>query len=270
MSVLRKIQPIGMPNIQPNEIKDNKISMIWVKPTDLYVEPQYQRNITGRSITLIRKLVAGWDWARVKPPICGKSGGKLFVVDGQHTAIAAACHPGIDKIPVIVVPNLNLKERAGSFIGHNRDRLQITPLQMHYAAVAAGDEIAIALQEAAVKSGVNILKYPPAHGIFEMGDLICISIASGIVKKRGVNGAARAFKILVKAKRAPISASELKAVALLLWGDKKKAIDEADLSTVIRSKSIKDWNHKAARLKEKTPMSIAHALAALWLKEMGI
>ncbi|MGI4886080.1 MAG: DUF6551 family protein [Janthinobacterium lividum] len=243
----------------------------WVDPKLLHVEPEYQRNISEGSVALIRKIVKTWDWSRFKPPVCGQEGGKLFVVDGQHTAIAAASHGGIDKIPVVVIANLSLQQRAQAFIGHNRDRLNVTVMQMHFAALASGDEIAVALQQAADKAKVNILRYPPQGGFFKPRDLVCIGTASKLVKARGVNGCARALSLLAEAKRAPITAHELRATANLLWGSDKR-IDEHHLVTVIRSREVREWKADAEmeRSRSKIPVSLDKVLARLWLAEMSL
>lgn len=263
---LRKIQSIPMTNLERAILKDNKPEFRWVSPTDLHVEPAYQRNVSERSITLIRKLVKNWDWSKVKPPICGESNNKLFVVDGQHTAIAAASHGKIPLIPIIVIPGLTLAQRADAFLGHNRDRLNITSMQLHYAAVQAGNPLSVAVHNAAIASGAQILKYPPQNGFFKSGSMICIGNATTIAKHHGEEGLTRALKILVKAKRAPISAPELKAVSRLLWDDKNVIIDESELTTIIRSKTVREWKLEAEEVRQEADgkMSLDRALVALW------
>jgi hypothetical protein len=47
--------------------------------------------------------------------------------------IAAATHPEIGKIPAMVVAADSIELRAKAFIGHNRNRLQLTPGQLYYS-----------------------------------------------------------------------------------------------------------------------------------------
>jgi hypothetical protein len=42
--------------------------------------------------------VANWDWRRFKPPVVARTATGLEVIDGQHTAIAAASHPDVLQI----------------------------------------------------------------------------------------------------------------------------------------------------------------------------
>jgi len=89
---LRKIGKINLPNLEPNEIFGDTPRCILVNPSDLYVEEQYQRNLAENSVRLIRRLVRDWNWAHMKPPVCVKSGDKLFVADGRSgTRRSAEC-----------------------------------------------------------------------------------------------------------------------------------------------------------------------------------
>jgi hypothetical protein len=79
------------------------------------VQPEYQRDLTKRSITLIRDIAETFSWLHIKPPVCARDGnGNLCVIDGQHTAIAAASR-GLKKIPVMIVEALDPALRAGAF-----------------------------------------------------------------------------------------------------------------------------------------------------------
>lgn len=264
---LRQVKALPMAGIEPAGIQTSKPRFEWVRPTDLFIEERYQRNIAEKSITLIRRIVQGWDWSRMKPPICARSeDGKLFVVDGQHTAIAAASHPGIEKIPVMIVDGVTVEDRASSFLGHNRDRVAITPMQMHYAALAAGDEIALAMAEACKKAGVVIRKSPPPNGTFKDGETVAVGGIRHIVTKKGAVGGARVLKILNDANRAPISAQEIKAVAALLWdADWKDQIDDFDLATIIRSKQPEAWAGFAeSKVRKGMKMPLWRAIAIAW------
>lgn len=98
---LRHIAPIKLKAVTPGPIGKDIPKFEMVDPTSLLVEPSYQRDTSNSSLKLIGRMVANWDWARMKPPICAKNDkGQLVVMDGQHTAIAAASHPGIKQIPV--------------------------------------------------------------------------------------------------------------------------------------------------------------------------
>jgi hypothetical protein len=100
---LRPIKPLPLTGITPKEIPSPPPKFDWADPATLLVEPEYQRDLSKRSITLIRHIAANFDWLHIKPPVCARGpGDKLCVVDGQHTAIAAASR-GVPKIPVMIL-----------------------------------------------------------------------------------------------------------------------------------------------------------------------
>ena len=244
---LRKIKALPINGIDIAPVKAVKPVCQWVKPADLFVEERYQRNIAENSITLIRKIIRNWDWGRMKPPICARDAeGNLFVVDGQHTAIAAASHPEIDKIPVMVLDLAGVANRASAFIGHNRDRLAMTPMQLYYAALAAGDEVAVAMAEACKRAGVSIRKSAPPNGIYQDGDTLAVGAIRDVVSKKGAPGGARVLKILKDVGRKPITAQEIKAVGGVLWNyNWLELVNEFDLATLIRSKAPDAWESLA-------------------------
>jgi hypothetical protein len=99
------------------------LQLKWLAPTDLLVDATYQRDLSERSMRLIRKMIENFSWNRMKPPIVVQVGpASLHIVDGQHTAIVAASI-GIPQIPVFVVKAEGLDERARAFVGHNTDRV---------------------------------------------------------------------------------------------------------------------------------------------------
>lgn len=145
---LRPIEALALDGVVPGEIVGKTPFVRMLAPTALFVDPAYQRDLTPKSLALIGKLVAGWRWSRFKPPIVVEDAGRWHVIDGQHTAIAAASHPAISEIPVFVVEAASLQARAGDFLGHNRDRLAMTGVALHRAAVAALHRAAVAAGEA--------------------------------------------------------------------------------------------------------------------------
>jgi len=192
-----------------------------VDPAELLVDEAYQRTISERSLELIRKIVAQWDWRRFKPPVVARTpmpdGGEgLVVLDGQHTAIAAATHPLVTRIPIMVVEAADRAAQAKAFVGHNRDRLGITPMQMHQAAMAAGDEDALTVDQVCQRAGVTILRNTPGNGVFKAGDTVAVIAIGALINRRGVQKARVILQVLTEARCAPVTAGQIKAVEMLL------------------------------------------------------
>lgn len=204
-----------------------------VKPTQLFVDETYQRNLSERSLRLIRKIVGDWDWRRFKPPVVVQTEAGLEVIDGQHTAIAAASHPGVTTIPVMIVDAQDLAMRAASFLGHNRDRLGVTATQMHVASVAAGDPTACAVDRICRATGVTILKTPPGRP-FKPGECMAVAAIAAMVTRHGESHAQEFIAVLAKAGVAPVKAAEIRAVEMLMTEPDYAGLVSGLLTSTIR------------------------------------
>jgi hypothetical protein len=232
---MRPIRPMAMPDVQPGATAASLPEFDTVDPRTLMVDEAYQRNLSERSVNLIRRIVAGWDWRAFKPPICVQVGAHLHVVDGQHTAIAAVTHPDVAEIPVMIIQAEDARDRASAFVKHNRDRISVTPLQLHYALVAAGDEDAVTVEQVCSRAGAKVLRLPPGEGRFKVGETLAISTIRTLCRKRGAMGARQVLQCCVEGMLAPISMAHLKAVEEIFFGEMYRGqVLAADLSTTIR------------------------------------
>lgn len=186
-----------------------------VDPADLRVEGAYQRDLSKKSIKLLRKIVANWDWAKFKPPICAKRGHGLVVIDGQHTAIAAATL-AIKHMPVLVVSADAIEKRADSFVAHNRDRVDMSPFQIFHASVVAGDRSAVAIMALAEKTGAIIPRSAPQRGKAKPGMIAAIKDAQLCYKKDGGAVLERIFRIAVASGAAPLTRLPTRSLRILL------------------------------------------------------
>lgn len=231
---LREVRKIALVGVEPTVADAPVPTFETVDPASLLVDDGYQRNLSERSVSLIRKIVGHWDWRRFKPPVCARSERGLEIIDGQHTAIAAASHPDIDRIPVMVVIAAERADRAQSFIGHNRDRLTITPMQMHFAATAAGDEDAVTINQVCERAGVKVLKSPPGHGVYRPGDTVAVRAIGALINRRGAMRAREILQVLVEARAAPVAAGQIKAVECLLHdGEFKGEIEPSAITSAL-------------------------------------
>lgn len=214
---MRAVCGIDMPaRAEPATVDPSPPETRLVSPTSLFVEPAYQRDLSGKSIKLIRKIVTGWEWSKFKPPVVADQGGKLFVIDGQHTAIAAATHPGIEKIPVFVVPVDQVEKRADSFVSHNRERINMTPFQVFHAEAAAKDKQAMEVLKIVVECGASIPRSQPAKGRAGVGTIVCVGEVRRAYRKQGPDVLRRVLRIAVAAKHAPITRTAVRGLSILL------------------------------------------------------
>lgn len=232
----RPIERMELPDLEPGAAPTPAPTFIWIHPATLLVDENYQRNLTRQSLTLIRKIVAHWDWARFKPPIVAKAGATYEVIDGQHTAIAAASHPQIDTIPVMVVLAEMMEERASAFVGHNRDRIGLTPLQIYYGMLAAGDEDAQTVEQVCNRAGVSLPRYPPSttNAGWKPGECIAVYAIQTLINRRGAMAARVVLQVLSNAHCAPIRMGQIRAVEEILHSREYKGqVSGDDLTSAI-------------------------------------
>lgn len=237
----RPVAPVPLPsNCTPAIITDPCPQARLVDPKSLLIEGAYQRDLSGASIRLIRKIVSGWDWSKFKPPVCAETEEGLFVIDGQHTAIAAASHPSINEIPVLVASASLLHRRAAAFVAHNRDRLTMTPAQIFYGDLAAKDKNAQRVMEICVKAGASVPRLPVARGYGKPGQVAAVGELREICKLDQVL-AERIVSIAVLSKSAPINNTLLRALRVLVTESVFERVRKSSNTSIAAAvSSIKD------------------------------
>ncbi|WP_312595710.1 DUF6551 family protein [Brevundimonas sp.] len=260
--VLRGVRPINLMGVDVASAEAAKPEFEWVDPGVLLVDDGYQRNLSERSVKLVRKICGSWDWRRFKPPVCARTDRGLEVIDGQHTAIAACSHPGVTEIPVMVVVAASRSDRAQSFIGHNRDRLNITPMQMHFAAAAAGDEDAQDIDRVCERAGVKLLKSTPGNGAWKPGETVAVKAIGALINRRGVVRAREVLEVLIKGQATPISTVQIRAVECLLHDDEYREDIDADgiVNAMLKLGFIADQEAAVFAATHKVPIFRALAI----------
>lgn len=230
MTSLRRIAPIPYPGLVTPDLGERP-AIEWVAPTDLYVDGTYQRDLSKRSMQLITKMLGQFAWNRMKLPIVVRTGGKLHVIDGQHTAIVAATLK-ISEIPIFIVRAENLDERARAFVGHNTDRITVAPLDIYRALVASGDPEAVTVEQVCQRAKIRMRQINQSTTVAE-GDTMAVGTVRNLVKRRGALLARQVLEVLVKAKRMPITAPEIVAVDHVVC-EIHRGIDLERLARIIR------------------------------------
>lgn len=235
---MRSITALQLPDVKRCPVDTPPPALRLVKPTDLCVDETYQRGLSERSIRLIRKIVAEWSWTAFKPPVVVDVEGRLEVIDGQHTAIAAVTHGGIEALPVLIVQAAEHETRASAFVRHNRDRIQVTPTQLHNAMVAAGDEDALTIAQVCERADIKILRNPPPMAKFKPGETLAVATIKSLVNRRHAAGARKVLEVCRTTGAAPVPAHMIKAVEHLLFQKEYEgAIDGERIGLVISAKA---------------------------------
>lgn len=274
MSGLRPIVGLSRDSLRgliPGRLSKGKPRFEWVDPRSLFVEADYQRDVGQKGVKLVRAIYAGFDWARFKPPVCIELEGSRICIDGQHTAIACASHPGIQAIPIMIVEAVGAAGRAAAFVGHNRDRVGLTPMAIYRAELAGGDDVARLIAQACGFAGVKVLdqsvnlRNPAA-----VGATIAVGTLRSVVKRYGVDLLARALKVLVAAKRGPVKAGEIAAAAMILAALPKKVGIDDELTRCVASKTAESWAAIAAVHASDSGEPLGSAIAAVWCRNLNV
>ncbi|XYD07455.1 DUF6551 family protein [Methylobacterium sp. NMS12] len=262
----RAVQALDLPGIAPGTPPTDKPEFTWIAPTELLIDAVYQRDLSDASLKLIRKIVEDWDWRRMKPPIAAWTDEGLEVIDGQHTAIAAASHPGIEAIPVMVVEATAQVDRAQAFIGHNKDRLGITAPQMHHAALAAGDEEALGIERVCAAADVTMLRIPPAGGAYKPRTTIAIAAVRSLVTTESEEDAIWILRTLADGGLAPIAAMHMRALQHLITDENFAEVDRDAVARAIVATPIKPAELEAKEHAAIHRVPAWRGLAAVWFK----
>ena len=275
MKCLRRISALSrdsLRGVQPRA-PGTPPTIEYVKPADLYIEESYQRDMTSEGSTaLVRKIISDFRWSHFKPPICVhvKDPDALVVIDGQHTATAAASNPNIDLLPVIVVDASELSERAAAFVGHNRERLALTPMAIYRGELAAGDEIAVRVDAACRAAGASVLLKPMnLRDKAEVGATMAVGALRSIAKVNGQDILTRILRLLVKAGRGPIKSQEIRAVQRILLRSDRPGLDD-EIAKIVASKPAEKWTSMALAEASESGDKIAEALATVWLRALDL
>lgn len=274
---LRSIIPLSkdsMRGVEPSKDLGDRPEFVWVDPRELFVEEDYQRDLSENSISLIRRIIAGFAWDSFKPPVCVRRSdldGALLCIDGQHTAISCASHPDIGDIPIMIVGADTMAKRASAFVRHNRDRIGLTQMAIFFAELASEDPTAMIVDRACKSAGARILNKPiNLKQRTKPGETIAVGTIRNLAKRNGEEFLARVLKLLTDIGRGPLRADEIAGVALVL--ERSPDLLDARLSQAVGSKTAEQWSALASMASasgsERGPAG--EVLASLWSREMGV
>jgi hypothetical protein len=141
----------------------------------------------------------------------------------------------------------------------------VTKLQLHQAALTAGDEHAQDVQNVCDRGGVKILLTTPHR--YEAGDTVAITAISALAKKHSVMKARQILEVVAKAGLAPIKDAHMKAAELLMVDPEFcDQFEPEDLTREIETAgATAEHGAKIFSVAHKVP--VWRALAVTWFKK---
>lgn len=136
---------------------------------------------------------------------------------------------------------------------------------MHQAKLAAGDEDALTAQQVIDKAGATLVISAYGARGWKPGETVAITTIDQLARKRGAMRARQVLELLVKAQAAPVSASAIKAVDMLMFKPEFAEIDLEHLPTaIIQTGDVE----KEAKLDAKTHCIPAwEAMGRIWFRK---
>lgn len=110
----------------------------------LRIEKEYQRDLIPEKV---RSIASEWSWMALGALVVAERDGEFWTIDGQHRAVAANLRSDITYLPCVVFKTKDIKTEARSFINLNTGRKPVTAVAKQKALTAAGDEIAVFVQQ---------------------------------------------------------------------------------------------------------------------------
>lgn len=240
-------------------------TLSWMALSALVVDPRYQRT-TGsvRSRANIRQIAEAFTWAKFQPvTVTPAAIGAYAVIDGQHRIEAARMRPDITMVPCWIVSAPEVRAQARAFVGINRDRVAPTPIQMHHAAVAAGDPDALHITEVCAKAGVTIPTVQTASADLLPGHTLALAAIRTGLATFGDGPVIAALSLLREAwsdRRGQMRGSVISATIQFFAVHKGREIDRDRLIRALTETSALELEDQARALKTAFRGSITIAM----------
>lgn len=236
----------------------------WVDKTLIDVDPTYQRELDEARV---QRIVEWFDWRSFGALVLTKAAdGRYHTPDGQHRLEAAKRHPMVSVVPAVIVEAETTAEEAEVFVGINRDRKNVTPLQLYWAELAADDPEAKTVAQVCERAGICIVRSPGGATRAKAGDTVAISVIRSLIGRRGAMRARQMLEVLGKAQLAPVGALPIRAVEILMTdAEFKDEVDPEALTDSIGGKAMV-LEDEARAFAATHRMPVARAFAAVWFK----
>lgn len=234
-----------------------------------HIDQNYQREIDQANITVIEFGVNHFDYTLFKIPngIQGPSG-KIYITDGQSSALICLHHPDIDKLPIMVT-RVNEAEFiarcARAFIGLNECRIAVSKADRFTALQTMGDPASCAIANVFRKHGITPVRKTKAIGKYAARETRIIGTFESIHARRGEAFFDRLCKVLGGAAFSPIRRIHIGAITEILLPDMgKNKIDDDRLISAIRSMVDKHAINEAELSAKRRMWTGPKALAELY------
>lgn len=271
MAPLRRIDPKTFKDVAAT-VRDQDHGaapqLQWLKISDLVVDPQYQREIGERGRRNIVRIAQSFAWSKFSTVIVAPiEGGQYAIVDGQHRVTAAAVC-GIDKVPCQIIV-ADRRTQAAAFAAVNAVVTAMSPLQIHAAKLAAGDDRAKRLADVCKAADVTICRYPVPASKMKAGDTLAAGKLYQLLEKYGADVLRLAMKCITGTRKGYpglMRPSLIEALCVNLEAEPEWSASEPRLLKVMQrldlAKTYHDAVAKAAASRSGTTSELVDVIGA--------
>lgn len=237
-ALIRPLARLDSIDVQPNDISAQEPPHTeMVRPEDLWLDHNYQREFLPANMTLLQEIIEYWDWDRFRAPNCVRQpDGRLFIRDGQTTALGALHHPQIDRIPVLVKNAKSLEKDAEAFVALNDKFIPVENADKFTARLLMGDPVTRELARILNKFGIHVLRSAKRGAEYGKNETTCIGAFRRLLEAHGSQEVEQICEILRVANFRPIRFAHLHAVRKMLKeGALQRNVDIARIGQAINS-----------------------------------
>jgi hypothetical protein len=236
----------------------------WIDKDLIDVDPTYQRELDAARV---QRILDWFDWSSFGALVVApKEGGRFNCTDGQHRLEAAKRHPLVKQVPGVIIAKSGTVDEAANFVAINANRKNVTPLQLYWAELAAGDPEAVTVAQVCERAGVTIIRGAGGTPKAKPGETAAIAAVRGVVGKYGAMRGRQMLEVLGKAQLAPITALQVRAAELLLTDPEfKDDVEPEALTEAIAGRGlVLEDEARAFAATHRLPLT--RALASVWFK----
>jgi hypothetical protein len=198
----------------------------WIDKGAIDVDDRYQR---GLDEARVDRILASFAWDSFGAVVIAPAAeGRYHCIDGQHRLEAAKRHPKVDHVPAVIITSRPVEGEAATFVTVNRDRKNVSQLEMYWAELTAGHPDAQTVAQVAERTGIRILRSATPAKDTKPGDTMAIGTIRSLVERLGSTRARIMLGVLSSAELAPICSHHIRAIELLMTDPEFRDLVDAD------------------------------------------
>lgn len=261
-------------DLKPKPIKGRMPVLQFALPDELEIDAEYQRALDFSSDQLIRRIAENWDWTLYQPlAVSRRADGRLFVIDGQHRLAAARLRGDIPQLPCTITEFASATAEAASFVALNQQRKPLNAMELFRAAVASGEEEAVAIASAMRTAGLQLAPHTN-YRAWKPGMVCNVASLRGAWRRYDAAACEAAMRLLAQAwpdEVLQFGGTVWPGLAALCSYEKDRLHDPATFAALlahVRSRSQQDWRWAIAqcRLDREWALDAAsvHVIGEAW------